>query len=269
MPSESTTKQCGKCGAVRSIDAFYRDRSKPDGHATICIPCHKTSAHDRYATNPEPTRERSRQWYEQNRDRALDRQRDYNERNSEQVQRSRRDRWERQSDELKLRKRQSYAENPIPAQDRARNYREQNPEKVRAAHQRYYAQHRTTIIGRVKNWIIANRARANEHRKGWKIRNPAKVLAHTHRRRAQLNAGGTYTEAEWRALCAWFGDKCLCCGAAGITIDHVIPISKGGSNTIENLQPLCGTCNYRKHDRAIDYRDPDTLAAFLDALEGR
>lgn len=48
---------------------------------------------------------------------------------------------------------------------------------------------------------------------------------------------------------------CLCCGSSEkLSIDHVIPVNKGGENTIENLQTLCLSCNSRKSDKIIDYR---------------
>jgi 5-methylcytosine-specific restriction endonuclease McrA len=34
-----------------------------------------------------------------------------------------------------------------------------------------------------------------------------------------------------------------------MTIDHIIPKSKGGTDQIENLQPMCHTCNYKKADK--------------------
>ncbi len=34
-----------------------------------------------------------------------------------------------------------------------------------------------------------------------------------------------------------------------MTIDHIIPKSKGGLNIIENLQPMCNTCNAKKADK--------------------
>ncbi len=54
------------------------------------------------------------------------------------------------------------------------------------------------------------------------------------------------------------GNKCLKCGETEIkklTIDHVIPLSKGGSKTnLENLQTLCKKCNAEKGDSIADYR---------------
>ena len=35
------------------------------------------------------------------------------------------------------------------------------------------------------------------------------------------------------------------------TRDHVIPISKGGNNTKENIVPACGSCNSKKKDKIL------------------
>lgn len=52
-----------------------------------------------------------------------------------------------------------------------------------------------------------------------------------------------------------YGRKCLCCGSTkNLTIDHVIPVYKGGKNCISNYQPLCKSCNSRKSTRTTDYR---------------
>lgn len=51
------------------------------------------------------------------------------------------------------------------------------------------------------------------------------------------------------------GDVCLRCGSdEHITLDHVVPVSRGGKNTISNLQPLCRSCNSTKGTKTIDYR---------------
>ena len=52
-----------------------------------------------------------------------------------------------------------------------------------------------------------------------------------------------------------YGEYCLCCGSNDdIQLDHIVPISKGGKNTLSNLQPLCKSCNVSKGTKTIDYR---------------
>jgi hypothetical protein len=76
------------------------------------------------------------------------------------------------------------------------------------------------------------------------------------RRVRKMNNGGTFTITEWRSLLSRCGNKCLRCGRSDrkLTADHVVPVSKGGSNYISNIQPLCLSCNSTKHDSIIDYR---------------
>ena len=52
-----------------------------------------------------------------------------------------------------------------------------------------------------------------------------------------------------------FGNQCLSCKSYDdICIDHVIPLSKGGANTVDNMQPLCRICNSAKGVGSTDYR---------------
>jgi 5-methylcytosine-specific restriction endonuclease McrA len=59
-----------------------------------------------------------------------------------------------------------------------------------------------------------------------------------------------HTEQEWRDLLALFNGQCAKCGASSrIERDHIIPLCKGGDDTIDNIQPLCCTCNRKKWAR--------------------
>ena len=71
----------------------------------------------------------------------------------------------------------------------------------------------------------------------------------------EKDAAGSYTVAEWQLLCAKYQYRCICCEQPSVlTVDHIVPLVRGGSHNIENLQPLCRSCNSRKGTRTIDYR---------------
>jgi 5-methylcytosine-specific restriction endonuclease McrA len=63
-----------------------------------------------------------------------------------------------------------------------------------------------------------------------------------------------------KELKAHYNYTCLACHRQEpeieLTIDHIVPLSRGGTNDTSNLQPLCKSCNSGKGERIIDYR-PD------------
>ena len=72
-----------------------------------------------------------------------------------------------------------------------------------------------------------------------------------HRRRArEKQADSSFTVGEWELLKEQYGHVCPMCRKEepeiNLTMDHVIPLSKGGKNNISNIQPLCLDCNDRK-----------------------
>ena len=68
---------------------------------------------------------------------------------------------------------------------------------------------------------------------------------------------GHFTYASWCNLISIYNNKCLCCGKSNYLLpDHIIPAALGGTNNIDNIQPLCEKCNIRKRQKSTDYR-PD------------
>lgn len=67
--------------------------------------------------------------------------------------------------------------------------------------------------------------------------------------------GGSHTVGEWETLKKQYGDTCPACRIPDLELvrDHVIPLAKGGSDNIENIQPLCRSCNAKKHTTIVRY----------------
>jgi 5-methylcytosine-specific restriction endonuclease McrA len=72
----------------------------------------------------------------------------------------------------------------------------------------------------------------------------------------KFNAEGSHTQGEWENLKIQYGYKCPMCERIEpqikLTEDHIIPLSKGGSDFIENIQPLCQSCNSKKYNKIIN-----------------
>ena len=85
----------------------------------------------------------------------------------------------------------------------------------------------------------------------WKIRNPEKArmlsTRDNNRRRAIC---GEFSAIEWTAIVKKQGGRCAHCRSRKkLTVDHIVPVSRGGCNYAFNLQALCVSCNSKKHNR--------------------
>jgi 5-methylcytosine-specific restriction endonuclease McrA len=138
-----------------------------------------------------------------------------------------------------------------------RLYKEQYPDKVRQTEaQRRQKEERKEYQRRYRE---ANAERLREYDRRYNRERSEIKAAHSHNRRTRKKqAEGTFTAEEWEALKQQYHYSCLCCGKQEPEIrlepDHVVPLAKGGSNWIANIQPLCKRCNDRKKTNTIDYR---------------
>ena len=69
---------------------------------------------------------------------------------------------------------------------------------------------------------------------------------------------GTHTRAEWEALVAEFDGRCVCCWAKAPDGEkpnkgYVVPVYMGGSDAIDNLQPLCPRCSSAKRNNTTNF----------------
>lgn len=129
------------------------------------------------------------------------------------------------------------AEHAEEARERARKWREVNPERFKASLRRY---------------AQANKEQLKEKRREYREKNRDLIRALNNRRKAlKKNAPiNDLTGAQWREIKALYGYRCAYCGEKPkkLTMDHVIPLSKGGPHTASNIVPACGSCNSSKND---------------------
>jgi 5-methylcytosine-specific restriction endonuclease McrA len=78
------------------------------------------------------------------------------------------------------------------------------------------------------------------------------------KRLAAARKKGSHTAKEWKEMTEFFG-ACVKCGAKpgieNLQKNRITPISKGGSDSIRNIQPLCPECVQQESDGDTDYRE--------------
>lgn len=146
---------------------------------------------------------------------------------------------------------------------------------------RYYRENEDKIVGRVKEWAAANpdkrRENANaffhrhkeetaDKRKSaydrWYANNldaarMSKRQAQSRRRSQKIGSGGSHTHDDIERIRKDQKNRCACCRTK-LTgkwhIDHIKPLSKGGSDAASNIQIMCAFCNLSKKDKdPIDF----------------
>jgi 5-methylcytosine-specific restriction endonuclease McrA len=155
---------------------------------------------------------------------------------------------------IKTYNRGHHAANPEPTRARAKQYQLDNPEVHRESSRNYYARNRDKAAAAVASWKANNaeRHRANQSR--------------AQQRRRALQEGATRT-VEWTAdevleRDGWRCEVPVCRCPEGreiradapyrsqwhATIDHIVPLSRGGSDDPDNLRAAHHSCNASKGD---------------------
>lgn len=117
-----------------------------------------------------------------------------------------------------------------------------------------YIKNKDYILSSNSKWRQNNKNRFKELVKNWRKVNADRVRLYSNNRNAiNRSAPGKLLLSEWLEIKLNNNLTCLGCSKREpiikLTIDHIIPLSKGGTNDKHNIQPLCGMCNSIKGDR--------------------
>ncbi len=117
-------------------------------------------------------------------------------------------------------------------------YQARYPERVKASKARYIDANRQEHYARVSRWESRNRDKKRSYSRNWFARRKA--------------TNDKHSGAEIEGLFKRQKGKCANCSVSiklGYEVDHIHPLSKGGSNAIRNLQLLCMPCNRKKSNK--------------------
>lgn len=98
------------------------------------------------------------------------------------------------------------------------------------------------------------RAYGRDVNRRYRERHPERVVAlrKAEKFRRKARTVGEFTADEWLARFQQYDGRCHWCGqkiSGSPHADHLIPLSRGGTNTISNIVPSCATCNLSKNDK--------------------
>ena len=208
------SKRCSKCKAEypATTEYFARAKNRRDGLYQQCRPCHRASKNKDYRKHIEARRAAAREWHHANRDEIRRRDGERYSANPEKARRQSREYHARHRDLFNERQRAARAQNPQAHRSEVSQWRRTHPELAKqASHRRLLRQKQAAAKG---------------------VKYPQRE-----RSRLYLVQHGTWY------YCQKHVELSDC------EIDHVIPISRGGTNEPDNLVLACSLCNARKHDK--------------------
>lgn len=166
------------------------------------------------AADPEAFREKDRQRYERNREKVL----------AAQAEAKRRETPEQKARRAEVQ----------------REYRKRNAERIKATIRKRYAENPEGFKRRSAKWLRENSARRAQYYQQYR----ARLLA---------APGRGVTPADWRQILACFDYSCAYCSRSDValTMDHVVPLTRGGWHDPNNIVPACQSCNSKKRDKTL------------------
>ncbi len=155
---------------------------------------------------------------------------------------------------------------PDRAVAQTRAYKKAHPEWKKETDRKYYHSNKAKHRVWQKRYDDKHPEVGRESARRYRAAHPEKMRAIAHTRRSrEVGAEGKCSAADLRRIKKEQGNKCAYCGVSfrnsKAHVDHIIPLSRGGTNYPRNIQILCNRCNLRK-----SYKDPIVFAQELGRL---
>ncbi len=104
-------------------------------------------------------------------------------------------------------------------------------------------------------WRIENKDRIKDY-PAWRRSERGKEARRTIQKKRKTSLRGveaTLTTDEWRETLSDYGNHCVYCNQKSDKLqqDHIVPVSRGGGHTKDNVVPACGSCNSSKGNKPL------------------
>lgn len=261
-------KYCPGCEKEKPLTAeFWHKGNGQGGFKSRCKICRVLEVTGYVADNFEKVAAYKKAYREAHAEEVVEYQKTYYQENLEAIKEQHQRYWEANRESLLERKRKYYLENREEILEKNKLWAKVNLERVRQRYREYYKENSLQLVLYAAQYYRENQEAIKARARAYYAENADRYAAYEHARRArELGAPGEFTREEWLEKLRLYGRLCAWCGeyiTGVIHRDHVIPLSKGGSNYIENIVPSCATCNLRKSAKM-----PEEFLALLE-LEGR
>ena len=204
------TKRCPRCGETKSIDDFYKNKSRKDGHSAWCKTCDNANNKKYVQNNQEHMREYERYEYYKNHEAHIRRRREYVKNNKEKVKRIREKYYQNNREQILA---------------RGKIYTQENKDKISARNKAYYELHKEDFLFRARE----RKQKIRETKDGTITKDTLNAMYETQNHR-----------------CAYCDNNL---DELGKHLDHIMPLAQGGVHTISNVHWVCPKCNLSKNDK--------------------
>lgn len=155
----------------------------------------------------------------------------------------------------KTRLRTWYETNSEKAKARSREWYVTNPEKAKAYRDAWREANADEVKEYIRTWQRSNPDKVKAKSDAWRKKNLDVSNAQTARYRARKQ-GALSLPYDRKKIIERENGQCTYCKAfptgTALTIDHIIPLVRGGTDTEDNLTVACRSCNSKKRDKTID-----------------